>query len=49
MHIFLADHVSSLVWTQEKFWERGLPKPGNLTSVPLDLDDGRLGERLSDF
>ena len=49
MRIFLADHVSSLVWTQEKFWERGLPKPENLTFVPLDLDDGRLGERLSEF
>jgi methyltransferase (TIGR00027 family) len=49
MRIFLADHVSSLVWTQEKFWERGLPKPGNLTFVPLDIEDGRLGERLSEF
>lgn len=49
MHIFLADHVSSLVWTQEKFWARGLPKPSNLTFVPLDLEDGRLGERLSEF
>ena len=49
MHIFLADHVSSLVWTQKKFWERGLPKPGNLSFVPLDIDDSRLGDRLSEF
>ena len=49
MHIFLADHVSSLVWTQEKFWERGLAKPGNLTFVPLDLEDGRLGPHLAGF
>lgn len=49
MRIFAADHISSLVWTQLKFWERGLPKPDNLTFVPLDLDDGRLGERLAGF
>jgi len=49
MHIFLADHVSILVWTQEKFWERGLAKPGNLTFVPLDLEDGRLGPHLAGF
>jgi methyltransferase (TIGR00027 family) len=49
MRIFTADHVSSLVWTQVKFWERGLSKPDNLTFVPLDLEDGRLGERVAGF
>lgn len=49
MRIFLADHMSSLAWTQEKLSERGLRKPDNLTFVPLDLEDGGLGERLSEF
>lgn len=49
MQIFLADHVSSLVWTQDKFWERGLPKPKNLTLVPLDLDDAGFGDTLADY
>ena len=44
-----TDHVSSLAWTQVKFWERGLPKPGNLTFVPLDLDQDHLAERLVEF
>src|SRR5262245_11390879 len=38
MRIFLTDHVSSLIWTQLKFWERGLPKPNNLILVPLDVE-----------
>ena len=45
MQIFLTDHVASLAWTQVKFWERGLPKPANLTFVPLDLEQGRARER----
>ena len=47
MQIFLADHVASLAWTQVKFWERGLPKPANLTFVPLDLEQERVGETLA--
>jgi len=49
MQIFLADHVASLAWTQVKFWERGLPKPTNLTFVPLDLEQERIGETLAAY
>ena len=49
MKIFAVDHVATLAWTQVRFWERGLPKPANLTFVPVDLEDGRLGERLVEF
>jgi len=47
--IFAVDHIASLAWTQVMFWERGLPKPPNLTFVPADLEDCWLGERLSEF
>lgn len=47
MHIFAADHVASLAWTQVKFWERGLQKPANLTFVPLDLEQERVGVTLA--
>jgi methyltransferase (TIGR00027 family) len=49
MRIFAVDHVTTLVWTQLRFWERGLPKPANLTFVPADLEEDRLGERLTEF
>jgi O-methyltransferase involved in polyketide biosynthesis len=49
MRIFAADHVTTLAWTQVRFWERGLPKPVNLTFVPMDLEADRLGERLAEF
>jgi methyltransferase (TIGR00027 family) len=49
MRIFAADHVTTLAWTQVRFWERGLPKPENLTFVPIDLEADRLGERLAEF
>ena len=49
MKIFAVDHVATLVWTQMRFWERGLPKPANLTFVPADLEECRLGERLVEF
>jgi methyltransferase (TIGR00027 family) len=49
MKIFALDHVATLAWTQVRFWERGLPKPANLTFVPVDLEDGRLGECLAEF
>ncbi len=47
MRIFLTDHVSTLIWTQVKFWERGLPKPSNVTFVPLDLEQGGTREALA--
>ena len=49
MKIFGADRVATLAWTQVRFWERGLPKPANLTFVPVDLEDCRLGECLAEF
>ena len=49
MKIFVADHVATLAWTQVRFWERGLPKPANLTFVPVDLEECRLGESLVEF
>ena len=49
MRIFAVEHVSSLVWTQAAFWERGLPKPANLTFVPLDLESDPVGERLAAY
>jgi methyltransferase (TIGR00027 family) len=49
MRIFAADHVATLAWTQVRFWERGLPKPANLTFVPVDLEERRLSERLDEF
>ena len=49
MKIFAVDHVATLAWTQVMFWEHGLPKPANLTFVPADLEDRRLGESLSEF
>ena len=49
MKIFAVDHITTLALTQVMFWERGLPKPANLTFVPADLEDRRLGESLSEF
>ena len=47
MTIFLADHVSSLAWTQTRFWERGLSIPSNLTFVPLDLEQDNVEASLA--
>src|SRR5262245_14747216 len=47
MRIFAVDHVTSLAWTQVRFWERGLPKPSNLTFVPADLEECGLSEQLT--
>ena len=49
MRIFVADHISSLIWTQAKFWERGLPKPANVAFVPLDLEQDAMADRLAEF
>jgi methyltransferase (TIGR00027 family) len=47
MQIFAADHPASLAWTQKRLRERGLSKPANLTYVPVDLEERRLGEQLT--
>jgi methyltransferase (TIGR00027 family) len=49
MRIFAADHVATLAWTRARFQERGLPKPENLTFVPVDLEERGLGRRLREF
>jgi methyltransferase (TIGR00027 family) len=38
MQIFAADFPASLEWTRQRFGERGLVTPANLTFVPLDLE-----------
>ncbi len=49
LKIFVADHMSSLIWSQTKFWERGLPKPTNVAFVPLDLEQDEIAARLVEF
>jgi methyltransferase (TIGR00027 family) len=46
MRIFAADHVATLAWSQVQFWSRGLPKPNNLTFVPVDLEKRNLHQCL---
>jgi methyltransferase (TIGR00027 family) len=46
MQIFAADHPASLAWTQARLRERDMPKPSNLTYVPVDLEERRLGDQL---
>jgi methyltransferase (TIGR00027 family) len=46
MQIFAADHPASLAWTQARLRERDMPKPSNLTYVPIDLEERRLGDQL---
>jgi len=46
MQLFAADYPASLAWTQERLRQRGLSKPSNLTYVPVDLEERRLGEQL---
>lgn len=47
MQIFAADHPASLAWTQGRLRQHGLSKPSNLTYVPADLEERRLGEQLT--
>jgi methyltransferase (TIGR00027 family) len=47
MRIFAADYPASLAWTQERFRAHGLSRPSNLTYVPADLEEKRLGDQLS--
>ena len=49
LKIFVGDHMSSLIWSQTKFWERGLPKPTNVAFVPLDLEQDDIAARLLEF
>jgi methyltransferase (TIGR00027 family) len=46
MQIFAADHPASLAWTQARLREHGLSRPSNLTYVPADLEERRLGKQL---
>lgn len=46
MEIFAADHPASLVWTHRRLRDHGLAKPPNLSHVPVDLEDCRLGDAL---
>jgi methyltransferase (TIGR00027 family) len=47
MQIFAADHPTSLAWTQGRLRRHGLSRPSNLTYVPADLEERRLGEQLA--
>jgi len=49
MRIFATDFPASLAWTRERFRERGLHQPSNLTFVPVDLEDRQLGQQLLRF
>jgi len=46
IQIFAADHPASLAWTHERLRRHGLSRPPNLTYVPVDLEERRLGEQL---
>lgn len=46
MQIFYVDHPASLVWTRERFRNRGLPIPANLTYVAADLEKHEFARRL---
>ena len=46
MRLFSADHPETLAWTRAYFQGRRLSEPPNLTFLPVDLEECRLGERL---
>jgi methyltransferase (TIGR00027 family) len=46
MQLFAADHPASLAWTQERLRRHGLSRPSNLTYVPVDLEQRRLGDQM---
>src|SRR5262245_40798822 len=46
IQIFAADHPASLMWTHARLRQRGLSRPANLTYVPADLEERRLGDHL---
>ncbi len=47
MAIYAADHPASLIWTHRRLRACGLERPPNLTHVPLDLEDCRIGDSLA--
>jgi methyltransferase (TIGR00027 family) len=49
MQIFFSDHPATLSWTKDRFRDRGLAAPSNLTFVPADLKERRLGQRLAEY
>lgn len=48
MRIFFVDHPPTLAWSTERFRERGLPAPPNVTFVAADLEALELGARLDE-
>ena len=46
MHIFAADHPSSLAWVRRCLQEQRFDIPANLTMVPVDLEEDCIGDRL---
>ena len=49
MRIFAVDLPSSLAWTRNRFSQRGLSQPSNLTFVPVDLEERQLKQQLIKF
>ena len=49
MRIFAADLPATLAWAQDRFRERGLSQPPNLTFVPVDLEHRQLRQQLIEF
>ena len=49
MRIFAADLPATLAWAQDRFRERGLSQPRNLTFVPVDLEHRQLRQQLIEF
>jgi methyltransferase (TIGR00027 family) len=49
MRIFFSDHPATMSWTKERFQDRGLAAPSNLTFVPADLKEPHLGQRLAEY
>lgn len=47
VRIFAADHPASLIWTHRRLRERNFEHPGNLTHVPVDLEEQGLAEQLA--
>jgi methyltransferase (TIGR00027 family) len=48
IRIFFVDHPSTLAWSTERFRERGLSTPPNVTFVAADLEALELGARLDE-
>jgi methyltransferase (TIGR00027 family) len=48
MRIFFVDHPPTLAWSMERFRERGLPAPPNVTFVAADLEAREPGARLDE-